>query len=481
MTNGPGGDDRPGPDEIAQQRWAILEPHLDDQISLVELAAEHHVSIRTLHRWKASYVKCGIAGLTPKSRIDKGQRKTPPQLHQFIEGTALRRPRPSIATITRRAAVVARANDWPTASYAVVRDIVNNISDELQVMAHEGTASWRDRYELVWRRQADLPNAMWQADHTELDILILDPAGKVARPWLTVVLDDHSRAVCGYLLFIGAPSALNTGLALRQAIWPKADPDWVMCGIPDLLYIDHGSDFTSHHLTQVSADLRMQLIYSTVARPQGRGKVERFFGSVNTELLTDLPGYLSPERGHHKPVPKLSIDDLDNRISGFIATYNHRVHSSTSQSPHNSWVKDGWLPRLPDSLDQLDGLLIQVAKARVVHRDGIRFQGLRYLSPTLAGYVGQPVTIRYDPRDLTEIRVFHNNEFLCKAVDPTHDSSAISLKQVQAARSARRRKVRTELNQLIAVAKPADQAHATAPTQPKPARKPKLKTYQEDT
>jgi len=41
-------------------------------------------------------------------------------------------------------------------------------------------------------------------------------------------------------------------------------------------YVDHGSDFTSIHLEQVAADLRFQLIYSTVARPQGRGKIERF-------------------------------------------------------------------------------------------------------------------------------------------------------------------------------------------------------------
>jgi len=29
------------------------------------------------------------------------------------------------------------------------------------------------------------------------------------------------------------------------------------------------------------------------------------------------------------------------------------------------------------------------------------------MEPTLAAYVGASVTIRYDPRDLAEIRVFH--------------------------------------------------------------------------
>lgn len=71
-----------------------------------------------------------------------------------------------------------------------------------------------------------------------------------------------------------------------------------------------------------------------------------------------------------------------------------------------------------------------------MQRDGIRFQGLHYQSPTLAGYVGKTMTIRYDPRDITEIRVFHNDQFVCKAVDPDHNSSTLSLKEIQAARSA---------------------------------------------
>jgi len=32
---------------------------------------------------------------------------------------------------------------------------------------------------------------------------------------------------------LGAPSALNTALAFRQAIWRKDQPGWHVCGIPD--------------------------------------------------------------------------------------------------------------------------------------------------------------------------------------------------------------------------------------------------------
>ena len=109
------------------------------------------------------------------------------------------------------------------------------------------------RTDLVHRHEATGPNAVWQADHTELDIRLRDGRGRPEKPWLTVILDAYSRAVAGYALFLGSPSAIQTALALHQAIWRKGRPGWQVCGIPGILYSDHGSDFTSRHLEQVAA------------------------------------------------------------------------------------------------------------------------------------------------------------------------------------------------------------------------------------
>ncbi len=155
------------------------------------------------------------------------------------------------------------------------------------------------------------------------------PARRSA-PWLTVVLDDHTRAVAGYTIFAGAPAALNLPCALRQAIWRKSDPAWSVCGVPDVLHVDHGTDFTSTHLGLAAAALRTRIVHSALGRPQGRGKVERLFGTPNTELLSTLPGR----------------------------------HA-------------GVLPRMPDSLEDLDLLRVMVARPRVIRRAGICFQGPR--------------------------------------------------------------------------------------------------------
>lgn len=428
--------------------------------------------------------RLGYLALARHPRTDVGHRKIAVEVVVAIEGMALRKPRPSIATIHRRLTALARDRGWTVPSLSSVHAILSAMDPAMLSLAHDGTTAFRDRYELVHRFRSERPNAIWQTDHTQLDILIVDAGGKTVRPWLTVVIDDYSRAVAGYSVFVGAPSALQTSLALRQAIWRKQDPAWVMCGIPDVLYVDHGTDFTSTHLEQVAADLRMQMIFSAIARPQGRGKVERLFGTINSELLPELPGRLVG--GRPATPARLSLAELDAAIGGFVVgNYNLRTHGGTGVSPRTAWLGSGWLPRMPDSLEELDLLLVMVAKPRMVGRDGIRFQGLRYLDPTLAAYVGERVTIRYDPRDLAEIRVFYRNKFLCRAIDVERAGQAISLKDVQAARIERRRALRSGIvGRLERVADFLPTLARTAP-QPTPImpqeerKRPKLRIYSE--
>ena len=168
-----------------------------------------------------------------------------------------------------------------------------------------------------------------------------------------------------------------------------------------------------------------------------------------------------------------------------VSTYNARVHGAIGAAPVDAWRGKGWLPRMPESLEALDTLPVMVAKPRVVHRDGIHFEGLRFFDPTLAAYVGEPVTVRYDPRDVGEIRVFHRNAFLCRAVSPEYAGQSITLKDVQAARVAYRRRLGNELKEKTA--RVADflpaMPRAAPPSRPapKPAHKrPLLRTYFED-
>lgn len=230
------------------RRWEVLRPHVQDGVPLSRAARDAGVAPRTAQRWLAAFRAGGLAALGRPSRVDAGRLRTQTELVEVIQGLALTRPRPSVATITRKTAALAAERSWAAPAYSTVREIVTTIDPHLLSLAHDGPTGFRDRYELVHRRQADRPNQIWQADHTKLDVLVRDERGDPARPWLTVLIDDCSRAVCGYTVFLGAPSALNLSLALRQAVRPKADPGWVVSGLPEVLYADHGSDFASDHL-----------------------------------------------------------------------------------------------------------------------------------------------------------------------------------------------------------------------------------------
>jgi putative transposase len=282
-------------------------------------------------------------------------------------------------------------------------------------------------------------------------------------------------------------------LALRQAIWRKEEPRWHVCGIPQVLYTDCGSDFTSQHLEHVGVDLHMRLTHSIPGQPRGRGRIERFFKTVQQMLLCALPGYAPPQ----EPVrgtPQLTLGDLDTRFRTFILdVYHARPHSETQIPPQQRWEAGGFLPQMPDSLEQLDVLLLTVAKPRTVRRDGIRFLGQRYLDPTLAAYVGESVVLRYDPRDVAEVRVFYRDRFLCRAICQELAGATVPLREIIKARNRHRRDLRQILRDRLQVvdsllaAHRGDRSAAEAsdqtaseetgvPSPPKP-QTPRLKRY----
>jgi putative transposase len=451
----------------AEDRAVLLRRHLDEGVPLTRLAAESGVPIRTLRRWMSRYREGGtVASLERRPRSDLGRRAVPQDLVAAVEGLALRRPAPSVAFIHRRIADIAAARDTPVPSYSTVRALVAGIDPGLKTLAHEGATAYRNTFELVYRRTASRPNEQWQADHTLLDIEVIDGKGQTARPWLTVVLDDYSRAAAGYTVFLGAPSAEQTALALHQAVRAKENPSWPVMGLPEMLYSDHGADFTSARLDRVCLDTHVRLIHSQPGVPQGRGKIERFYRTITTELLPHLPGYIPHStRGRPISAPKLTLAELDGILETFIVSeYNHRRHSSTGESPVQRWGSSGFIPRMPAHPEELDLLLLTAAAGRKVQRDGIQFASTRYVSPVLAAYVGEQVTIRYDPRDIGEIRVYFEDAFLCRGIAPELAAEAITLEQLRGARAQRRRELKQQLRdrRSLADALPSDTRYATA-------------------
>ncbi len=428
------------------ERFRVLQPRIEDQISFTTISNETGVSVSTLKRWMQRYRECGLIGLARKSRSDRGRYRMNKELQSLIEALALEKPPRSVASIYRQTLQIAQQKGWKYPTYRTFVNVIRDLDPGLVALAHEGAKAYRDNFDLIIRREATRSNEMWQADHSLLDIWLIDENGEAKRPWLSVALDDYSRAIPGYFLGFKHPDVLRTALMLRQAIWRKEDPRWHICGIPNVFYTDNGSDYRSKHMEQVSADIKMKLVFSIPGRPQGRGKIERFFESVNQLLLCNLPGYTLD--GKFPPGGAiLTMEEFETRFKNWLLNeYHLRIHSATSESPQKRWEGGAFLPRLPESPEKLDLLLLTVSKPRRIRKDGIRFQNLRYMSITLAGYVGEDIIIRYDPRDLAEIHVYHKNIFLCRATCQELAGETIGLKDIISARNRRKRELKNTLS-----------------------------------
>ena len=110
-----------------------------------------------------------------KKRSDKGiRREISTELEELVEALVLKKPPISLAAIHRKAEEVAKEKEWRIPTYRIVRDIARKMDPALIFLAHQGNKAYEQEYELIYRREASQPNEVWQADHTPLDIVLLD-------------------------------------------------------------------------------------------------------------------------------------------------------------------------------------------------------------------------------------------------------------------------------------------------------------------
>ena len=144
----------------------------------------------------------------------------------------MQRPPFGPGAIYREVCRVAREKGQDPPGYHTVYSVIRAIPEDLKTLAIDGEKAYRNAYDLVHRREAERPNQIWQADHTQLDLWAIRDDGQPDRPWLSIIIDDHSRAIAGFSFSFNSPSTLLTSLVLRQAIWRKADAHWIVFGIP---------------------------------------------------------------------------------------------------------------------------------------------------------------------------------------------------------------------------------------------------------
>jgi putative transposase len=158
----------------ALDRYQALRPHLEDNLPLTRVAKEASVPFRTAQRWVSRYRRFGLAGLARAGRADRGKpRRLSAELCGLAEGLALQRLPPGPGAIYREVCRVADAQGYRRPSYHTVYKAIRAIPDNLKTLALDGEKAYRETYDLLHRREADGPNEIWQADHTQLDLAAL--------------------------------------------------------------------------------------------------------------------------------------------------------------------------------------------------------------------------------------------------------------------------------------------------------------------
>lgn len=157
--------------------------------------------------------------------------------------------------------------------------------------------------------EAELPNDIWQSDCMHGPKV--EHEGRNRKTYLLAFIDDHSRLV-PYAEFYLSESLAQYLRALEKAILTR--------GLPRKIYTDNGSAFRSHHLEHVTACLGIALIHARPYKPQGKGKIERFFRTVRSEFLSCFKG--------------TSLLELNQALYLWLDNvYHQRPHSSTGQTP----------------------------------------------------------------------------------------------------------------------------------------------------
>lgn len=269
-------------------------------------------------------------------------------------------------------------------------------------------------------------NQRWELDSTTLDLHVVDEAthAMLGRPTLTAVIDCASRLIVGWAITFEGESTLQIMLALRHAIAPKRFPNLNLRlgnparGIPEGVWMDNGKAHHSTSLKEALLALNITPFWLPPKRPMLRGKIERWFGSMNMGLIHQFSGTTKSnprQKGDYdaERAAVLTLENVENLLSVWICDiYNARIHRATKNSPHALWVSMSkeHPPILPSQFSDLN-VLLSSSDTRTISHKGIEWKGLLYNSQELAllrnrqHLKADQIKIRYDAANVGSLMV----------------------------------------------------------------------------
>jgi len=352
------------------------------------------VAAETLRDWLRAYRQGGFDALLPKPRADRGE---PRRLPATVVERLLSIKEANLSLSVRQVIAQARADGEIPAEVALPRSTVHRLLARHGLMRKRAEQPGDlDRRRFAFERAGQL----WMSDVMHGPSVLV--AGRQRRKtYLIAFLDDATRVI---------PAAAFALAENTRAFLPLLKQALLRRGYCERLYVDNGANYRSRHLGLVCAKLGIALIHARPYRPQGKGKIERFFRTLRAQLLTGL-----------SPQDTASLEALNRRLWGWVeGEYHHSPHRGLDgQTPLERWAQTAQQVRFPEPELDLDALFLfetirKVAKDRTVSLNGTLYE-------VDAALIGERVTLRYDPSAPPgrPIEVCHadNTRQLAKPVD----------------------------------------------------------------
>jgi hypothetical protein len=160
-------------------------------------------------------------------------------------------------------------------------------------------------------------------------------------------------------------------------------------GIPRLLYLDNGKIYRSQTLQIACASLGITVIHTQAYDPQSKGKIERFFKTVQTRFTPLL-----------REKPASSLDELNSRFWTWLEEdYHRRPHSGleNKMTPMDRFLSQVSLLRLVHDPENLSKVFLNRIQRKVRHDATVSVRNILFEVPPR--YIGQTVEIRYNDHD----------------------------------------------------------------------------------
>jgi transposase InsO family protein len=386
---------------VAVFRFQLISPAIDEDLSMRargrlvrEIASGWHTdpfgrrvkySRDTLDRWIRRWREGGFEALVPCEKATP--LRTDPTVLEVAAALKRENPARTAAQVER---ILVKTQGWSPSQSTLLR-----LFARLELPGANGQVGDQT---VFGRFEAAAPNELWTGDALHGKRI----GGR--KTYLFAFIDDHSRVITGYRWGF-AEDTVRLAAALRPGLAAR--------GIPRAVYVDNGSAFVDAWLARACAKLGIRLTHSTPGRPQGRGKIERLFGTVTEQFLVEVADTTAEDLAARGIGQAQALLDLNRLFTAWVETvYHPRVHSETGQSPLTRWA-DGFAraqigragPQVPTPADLNEAFAW--SQYRTVNRRTATVSLLNNTYQVDASLLGRRVELVFDPFDLTTVGVHY--------------------------------------------------------------------------